>query len=365
LALRYAMVLAAGKGTRMASERPKPLMKICGVSMLRHVMTAVLGLADLERVVVVVGHQAELIEAQLHGYDHQAPEIVAARQPRQRGTGDAVLAGLSRLPDLLPGVGGSGSEVLVLPADTPLITTATLRALALEHAEAGNVATILTMEVDEPTGYGRIVRNTKGAVAHIVEDRDLVGDQREIREVNTGIYLFDLAVLPVALRRLAPTNAQREYYLTDAVGLLAQSGYQVGVKSVADIHETRGVNDLAQLVEAEELMRERILRGHIRRGVMMVRPETITIDAQVEIGSGSTIWPNTLLLGHTTIGAATEIGPGSTLIDTAVGDGSRLVRVDASGAAIGSAVQAGPYVSIRDGVVVPDHGVIEPFSLLK
>jgi len=113
------------------------------------------------------------------------------------------------------------------------------------------------------------------------------------------------------------------------------------------------------------LMRERILRGHIRRGVMMVRPETITIDAQVEIGSGSTIWPNTLLLGHTTIGAATEIGPGSTLIDTAVGDGSRLVRVDASGAAIGSAVQAGPYVSIRDGVVVPDHGVIEPFSLLK
>ena len=365
MALRYAMVLAAGKGTRMASERPKPLMKLCGVSMLRHVMRAVLELDELERIVVVVGHQAELVERELRGYGSHAPEIVAARQPEQRGTGDAVSAGLSRLPDLLPGVGGSGSEVLVLPSDTPLLTAETLKALAKAHMESGNAATILTMEASNPAGYGRVVRNAKGAVTEIVEDRDLVGDQAMIREVNTGVYIFDLALLPVAIRRLAPSNSQREYYLTDAIELLTQSGYQVGVMSVADVQETQGVNDLPQLVAAEELMRSRILARHIGAGVMMVRPETITIDAEVQIGPGTTIWPNTLLLGHTRIGSHAEIGPESSLIDTDVGDGSRLVRVDATAATIGRSVMAGPYVSIREGATVSDRAIVEPFSLLK
>ncbi|WP_298336734.1 NTP transferase domain-containing protein [Ferrimicrobium sp.] len=365
MALRYAMVLAAGKGTRMASERPKPLMKLCGVSMLGHVMRAVLGVDELERVVVVVGHQADLVERELRGATPSAAEIVTVRQPEQRGTGDAVSAGLSRLPDLLPGVGGSGSEVVILPSDTPLVTASTLRELAKTHAQAGNAATILTMEVADPSGYGRIVRTAKGAVSGIVEDRDLVGEEVEIREVNTGIYLFDLAVLPVAIRRLAPSNSQREYYLTDTIGLLAQAGYQVGVMPVADAHETQGVNDLPQLVEAEEIMRERILARHLKAGVMMVRPETITIDAEVEIGRGSTIWPNTLLLGRTRIGDSAEIGPESSLLDSEVGDGSRLVRVDATGAVIGASVQAGPYVSIREGATVPDYAVVEPFSLLK
>jgi bifunctional UDP-N-acetylglucosamine pyrophosphorylase/glucosamine-1-phosphate N-acetyltransferase len=349
----------------MASERPKPLMKLCGVSMLRHVMRAVLGLDDLDRVVVVVGHQADVVERELRGYGANTPEIVAARQPKQRGTGDAVSAGLSRLPDLLPGVGGSGSEVLVLPSDTPLLTATTLRTLAKVHMDTGNAATILTMEVVNPAGYGRVVRNAKGVVTEIVEDRDLVGDQAEIREVNTGIYIFDLALLPVAIRRLAPSNSQREYYLTDAIGLLTQSGYQVGVMPVADVHETQGVNDLPQLVEAEELMRARILARHVSAGVMMVRPETITIDAEVEIGPGTTIWPNTLLLGHTRIGSSAEIGPESSLVDTDVGAESRLVRVDATAAVIGTSVSAGPYVSIREGATVPDRAIIEPFSLLK
>lgn len=359
------MVLAAGKGTRMASERPKPLMKLCGVSMLRHVMRAVLGISDLDRVVVVIGHQADAVERELRGYGVKTPEIVAARQPEQRGTGDAVSAGLSRLPDLLPGVGGSGSEVLVLPSDTPLITATTLRELERVHMDSGNAATILTMEVADPKGYGRIVRNPKGAVTDIVEDRDLVGDQTGIREVNTGIYIFDLALLPVAIRRLAPSNSQREYYLTDTIGLLTQSGYQVGTMSVADVHETQGVNDLPQLVEAEELMRARILAQHISAGVMMVRPETITIDAEVEIGPGTTIWPNTLLLGRTKIGSSADIGPESSLIDTEVGSESRLVRVDATAAVIGRSVSAGPYVSIRDGAIVTDGAIVEPFSLLK
>lgn len=328
-------------------------------------MRAALAIDGLERVVVVVGHQADLVERELRGYPPDTCEIVTVRQPEQRGTGDAVSTGLSRLPDLLPGVGGSGSEVTILPSDTPLLTSATLSQLAKAHAQAGNAATILTMQVADPSGYGRIVRTAKGAVSGIVEDRDLVGEEAQISEVNTGIYIFDLAVLPVAVRRLAPSNSQREYYLTDTIRLLAQAGYQVGAMEVTDVHETQGVNDLPQLVEAEELMREQILARHIQAGVMMVRPETITIDAEVEIGRGSTIWPNTLLLGHTRIGQSVEIGPESSLLDTEVGDGSRLVRVDATGAVIGAAVQAGPYVSIREGTTVPDFLVVEPFSLLK
>jgi bifunctional UDP-N-acetylglucosamine pyrophosphorylase/glucosamine-1-phosphate N-acetyltransferase len=221
------------------------------------------------------------------------------------------------------------------------------------------------MKIDDPRGYGRILRNSKGVVTKIAEDRDLVGDQVEITEVNTGIYVFDLAVLPVAIRQLAPTNSQREYYLTDTIGLLAQSGYQVGVVQVRDTHETQGVNDLAQLVGAEETMRRRIIARHIQAGVMMVRPETITIDAEVDIGQGSTIWPNTLLLGRTRLGQGVEVGPESSLVDTEVGAGSRLIRVDATGATLGAGVLAGPYVSIREGAVVPSRSVLEPFSLVK
>jgi len=363
--MRYAIILAAGKGTRMASQRPKPLMKICGVSMLRHVLAAVAGVPDLARVVVVVGHGAKEVEAELAPLPEEAVEVVLARQPAQLGTGDAAIVGLSRLPDLLPGVGGSGSAVLVAPSDAPLVRRETLVALTEQHEREGNAVTILTMRPESPTGYGRIVRNSKGQVVGIVEESDLREPERAIDEVCTSIYAFDLSVLPAALRRIVPANAKHEYYLTDVVSVLAQSGYQVGTLMVEDPTEAIGVNDFPQLVVAEERMRLRLIEAHLAAGVMMVRPETITIDAGVVIGEGVTIWPNTLLLGQTRIGAGSEIGPATRLIDTEVGERSSLVSVDAVGAAIGAEVRAGPYVAIRDGATVPDGAVVEPFSLLK
>lgn len=363
--MRYAIVLAAGKGTRMASQRPKPLMKLCGVSMLHHVLGAVTSVPDVARVVVVVGHGAKEVESELATMPEVPAEVVSARQPEQLGTGDAAIVGLSRLPDLLPGVGGSGSAVLVAPADAPLVRAETLAALVERHEDEGNAVTILTMRPDDPTGYGRIVRNAKGQAVAIVEETELTGAERAIDEVCTSIYAFDLSVLPAALRRIVPANAKREYYLTDVVGVLAQSGYQVGTLLVEDPAEAIGVNDFAQLVVAEERMRRRLIESHLAAGVMMVRPETITIDAGVSIGEGVTIWPNSLLLGHTVVGAGAEIGPETRLIDTQVGDGSVLVRVDAVGASIGCDVRAGPYVAAREGATVPDGAVVEAFSLLK
>ena len=362
---RYAVILAAGKGTRMLSQRPKPLMKICGTSMLRHVLRAVDGVELLDRTVVVIGYEAELLEAELSKVSSHASQLVSATQPVQRGTGDAVSVALTRLPDLLPGVGGSGSDVLVLPSDTPLVSTRTLVELCDFHDRSDNAATILSMVIDDPTGYGRVLRNQKGAVTGIVEERDLRRDQRKIKEVGTAIYVFDLSVLPVALRRIAPTNSQGEYYLTDAIGLLAEAGHKVDAMVVPDPSETRGVNDIAQLIAAEEAMRRQIIDRHIANGVMMVRPDTITIDADVEIGAGSTIWPNSLILGSSTVGAGCEIGPGSRLVDTVVGAGSRLAWVDSSGARIGAGVEAGPYISLLEGVTVPDGSRVEPFSLIK
>jgi bifunctional UDP-N-acetylglucosamine pyrophosphorylase/glucosamine-1-phosphate N-acetyltransferase len=363
--MRYAIILAAGKGTRMASQRPKPLMKICGVSMLRHVLAAVTGVPRLARVVVVVGHGAKVVEAELALAPEGEVEVVSARQPEQLGTGDAAIVGLSRLPDLLPGVGGSGSAVLVAPADAPLVRPETLAALIEQHEVEGNAVTILTMRPEHPTGYGRVVRNPKGQAVAIVEESELGASERDIDEVCTSIYAFDLSVLPAALRRIVPANAKREYYLTDVVGVLAQSGHQVGTRMVEDPTEAIGVNDFAQLVVAEERMRRRLIEAHLAAGVMMVRPETITIDAGVTIGEGVTIWPDTLLLGRTRVGAGAEIGPASRLIDTEVGERSALVSVDAVGATIGAEVRAGPYVAIREGAVVPAGAVLEPFSLVK
>jgi len=363
--MRYAVVLAAGKGTRMRADRPKPLVEVCGVSMLGHVLGALAEVPELARIVVVVGHDAELVEAELARLELGGVEVITAHQATQRGTGDAVRVGLGELPELLPGVGGSGAEVLVVPADTPLLTTATFQALLAAHAEGGNAATVLTMELDDPTGYGRIVRGRNGRVERIVEQSDL--DDHEVaptREVNTGVYVFDLAVLPIALRMLAPTNRQREYYLTDSVALLAHAGYRVDTVVLADPTEALGVNDRLQLAEVEALMCERIRRRWLARGVRLAGGASVWIGARVEIAPGATVGPNVVLEGRTRIDADAVVGPGSRLRDTVVGRGAELEAVVAVEARIGEYAVLGPFCVLRPGASVEPKASVEPFGVV-
>jgi len=359
--MRYAVVLAAGKGTRMRADRPKPLVEVCGVSMLAHVLDALRRIPDLSRIVVVVGHAADAVEAELGRLGDLGVDVVTAYQLDQRGTGDAVRVGLTRLPDLLPGVGSSGAELLVVPSDTPLLTTETLEELLGAHGRQGNAATVLTMELEDPSGYGRILRGRDGGVRGIVEQADLDDGLATTNEVNAGVYVFDLAVLPSALRLLAPTNRQREYYLTDAIGLLAQSGYRVDSVVLTEPTEALGVNDRIQLAEVEERMRERITRRLLAAGVRLVDPRTTTIDARVEVGEGATIGPGTVLMGTTVVEPEATVGPGCRLVDTLVGRGALLRFVDAEGARIGEGARVGPYCVLGPGATVEPKELVPPF----
>jgi len=366
MAKRYAVVLAAGQGKRMSSRVPKPLMRVCGVPMITHILGALDEVSGFDRVVVVVGHVADRVEEEVERFSRGSSlEVVTVRQEQLNGTGDALAVSLSRLPEYLPGVGGSDATLLVLPADTPLLTSKTLSELVTHHESSRAAATLLTMEVDPPHGYGRIVRAKKGTPEEIVEDADADDEVAKIREVNTGVYCFDLSLVPATLRRLEPSNAQREYYLTDIVRLLANSGYSLDSLVLADPKEAWGVNDRPQLVAAEEEMRRRINAAHLRAGVMLVRPETITIDAQVNLEPGVTVWPNSQILGSSEVAHGAEIGPDTRLHDTVVGEDAVMLKVDADGANVGARSVVGPFVSIRAGAKVPPDSVVDSFTVVS
>ncbi|MCB1006396.1 MAG: NTP transferase domain-containing protein, partial [Acidimicrobiales bacterium] len=275
-----AIILAAGEGKRMRSERPKPLHILCGRPMLRYVLDA-LSDCPVQRAVVVVGHGAERVTKMLHE-DGPDLSIDHVEQHVQRGTGDAVSVGLTGLDDDAGDL--DGGDVLVLPGDTPLLRPATIAALVDEHHETGAAATLLSARVDDPTGYGRVVRGRDGGVRRIVEHADADDDERAIDEINTSIYCFRRSVLAPALRRLTPDdNAQGEYYLTDVIGVLHDAGYPVASLVAADPRETAGVNDRAQLAAAESELRRRTAAGWLARGVTMVDPDRTYIDATVEL----------------------------------------------------------------------------------
>src|SRR5271155_3071924 len=217
----HAIVLAAGEGTRMRSERPKPLHRLCGRPMVLHVLDALAEL-DVERVVVVVGHRGEWVTKTLVEQASPLLQIVFVEQAAQRGTGDAAAVALTGLPD-----DDEDGDVVVLPGDAPLLRPQTLAALVRHHRASGAGATLLTAELDEPGGYGRIVRGSDGLVARVVEEDDADEDERSITEICTSIYCFRRTLLPASLRRLSPANAQGEYYLTDVVAVVAGAGYPV------------------------------------------------------------------------------------------------------------------------------------------
>ncbi|MGP8060368.1 MAG: bifunctional N-acetylglucosamine-1-phosphate uridyltransferase/glucosamine-1-phosphate acetyltransferase [Acidimicrobiales bacterium] len=353
-----AVVLAAGEGTRMRSARPKPLHRLCGRPMVLHVLDALAEL-EVDRVVVVVGHRAEWVTKTL--IDHAPPglDIGFVEQVEQRGTGDAAAVALTGLRE-----DDEDGDVVVLPGDTPLLRPPTLAALVRFHRERDAGATLLTAEVADASGYGRVVRGRDDLVARVVEDADATAEERAVREINTSIYCFRKSLLAPALRRLSPANAQGEYYLTDVVGVLYEAGYRVQSLVVGDPMEAAGVNDRAQLAVAEAELRDRINERWMRRGVTMWDPERTYVDAEVVLAPDVVLLPGVILRGSTTVAEGAEIGPACTLDDTEVAERAEVRQSSCTGALIGARARVGPFCALGPGAVVAEGSVVPPFSAL-
>lgn len=338
----------------MKSERPKPLHRLCGKPMLAYVLES-LATCNAAGAAIVVGHKGEWVTKKI-SEAQVGVALMFVEQPVQRGTGDAALIGLAGLPEE-----HDDGDVLVLPGDTPLLTAATIGELVRRHRETDAAGTVLTARVDDPTGYGRVVRNKAGRVARIVEHRDASEAELEIDEVNTSIYCFKQSLLAPALRRLSPDNSQGEYYLTDVLQVLAEAGHMVDSVVAPSAMEASGVNDRLQLAAAEAEMRRRTNESLLRSGVTMIDPASTFVDTTVVVGRDVTLFPGVMLQGQTVIGDGTEVGPNTRLVDCTVGAEAILEQTSARHASIGDDAVVGPYAHLAPGSVVEAGQVTGPF----
>jgi bifunctional UDP-N-acetylglucosamine pyrophosphorylase / glucosamine-1-phosphate N-acetyltransferase len=335
----FAVVLAAGKGTRMKSNRAKVLHTLCGVPMVNYVIVALKSLAP-ERLLVVVGHQADVVRGVL------PEEAETVLQREQLGTGDAVRVALEALEGEEEGV------LLVVNGDGPLISDRTLEELVERHRSAGVGATVLVAELEDPRGLGRVVEDA--GVVRIVEERDATEEERAIGLVNLGLYAFDLSEIRDAIGKVNADNGQGELYLTDVLEIIGRRSRAVTYR-LKDLEEANLVNDRSQLARAEEILRRRILDAHMREGVTVRDPVSTHIEASVEIGRDTVILPGSFLRGATKIGSDCVIGPSADLLDTVVGDGARVEHSVGRGAEVGEGATVGPYAFLRPGTVLgPD-----------
>lgn len=349
-----AVVLAAGEGSRMRSDRPKPLHRLCGKPMLMYVVES-LAEVHAERAVIVVGHKGAWVTKKMQEHAHDV-EVDFVEQRVQRGTGDATLVGLVGLPD-----DEDDGDVLVLIGDAPLLRPSTISTLVEHHRRTGAAATMLSAVMQDPTGYGRVVRGRDDRVVRIVEQRDATEEELCIAEVNTSIYCFRRSLLAPALRRIEPDNSQGEYYLTDVIEVLAAAGHPIEAVVAEDPAETQGVNDRAQLAAAEAELRRRTNQTLLASGVTMVDPAAVYVDTTVVIGRDVTLFPGVILQGATIVGDRTELGPECRLIDSVVGDDCVLEHVSARNARIGDRSTVGPFASLAPGAVLPADSTAGPF----
>ncbi len=348
------VILAAGEGKRMKSSRSKLLHEIAGHSMLSYAVTAATTVQP-EHIVVVVGHFRDQVEAHLAEI---APHVLIAVQEEQLGTGDAVQAALGQVADLT-------GDVIVTMGDVPMLTGETLAALLEEHRARRAAATVLTAQVPDPTGYGRVLRDGDGRVTGIVEHRDADDAQREITEINSGIYVFDAAVLRAALTDIAPQNDQGELYLTDVLTVVRQAGRPVGALLIDDLWQTEGVNDRIQLCRMNAEVNRRILLRWMGDGVTVVDPATTWVHASVDLAADVVLLPGTSLEGATSVGAGAQIGPDTTLIDVEVGENAVVTRTQASLSVIGPGANVGPFAYLRPGTTLGAGGKIGTFVEAK
>lgn len=346
------VILAAGQGTRMRSNTPKLLHPLCGRPMIAWPVQAARD-AGAARIIVVDAPGRPLAP-------HLADDVEVVVQEQARGTGDAAKAAA---PDI------AGDEtVIILYGDVPLLSAETIRGLAEAHESSGSSATVTSTVLDDPSGWGRIVRAADGSVQRIVETRkpgDATAEELQIREVNTGIYAFNGAALLSALDQIGNDNAQGEYYLTDAPMIIRAAGGLVSAHQLADADETFNVNDRVQLSAVRAILQRRIHEHHMLAGVTIINPETTCIDAGVKLAQDVTIEPGSALRGNTSVGEGSTIGPHSTLQDVTVGAGSKVIHSYAVDVTIADSVSVGPFAYLRPGTVLHDGAKAGTFVEIK
>jgi len=345
------VILAAGAGTRMKSEKAKVAHEAAGRSLLGWVMAAAEDAGSV-RSIVVVGHQAEEVAALV------PPGSECVFQAQRLGTGHAVRMAAERFTP-------ETDSVLVLCGDTPLLRGDTLKSAWENHRDSGCSATVLTAMPGDPTGYGRILRNAEGHVAGIVEHKDATPEQREIREINTGVFLFKASALLEALPLLENKNSQGEYYLTDTLAILIGLGGLVGSHLVADPQETIGVNDRTQLAEADSVLQKRIRERHMKSGVSFRLPETSWIAHDVEIGPDTLILPGCMLEKGTVVGPGCIIGPHTRIAGSVISGGVTIANSVVTESEIGEETKVGPFAYLRPGSRIGRHVKIGDFVEIK
>lgn len=347
----YAVILAAGKGTRMKSKKHKVLHPVCGKPMVQHVIDQLSALGTT-KTILVVGYLGDEVKNAL------SDDIHFVDQEEQLGTAHAVLQAKPLLEN-------EQGITIVLNGDSPLFTKETLAKLIEKHRESGAAATVLTARISDPTGYGRIVRGDDSSVERIVEHKDATEEERLITEINTGTFCFDNQKLFAALAEVNNDNVQGEYYLPDVLSILRENGDLISAEILEDANEAMGVNDRIQLAEAERVMRERILRQHMLNGVTIVNPENTYIEVDVIIGCDTVIEPGSFLRGHTVIGESCHIGPNADLTNVSIADDTKISYSTISESIIDSKVTVGPYVYIRPGTKLGKKVKIGCFVDLK
>ncbi|MBC1962204.1 bifunctional UDP-N-acetylglucosamine diphosphorylase/glucosamine-1-phosphate N-acetyltransferase GlmU [Listeria welshimeri] len=338
---RYAVVLAAGQGTRMKSKLYKVLHPVCGKPMVEHVVDQISTL-DVDKVVTIVGHGAEKVQ------EHLAGKSEFVKQEEQLGTAHAVL-------QAKPELAGKDGVTLVVCGDTPLIEASTMEALLKYHHEKRAKATILTTVIEDPTGYGRIIRDDLGIVEKIVEHKDATEKEQRISEINTGTYCFDNKALFEALENVSNDNVQGEYYLPDVIKILKDLDEVVAAYRMESFEESLGVNDRIALAEASKLMQRRINDNHMRNGVTLVNPENTYIDIDVKIGQDTVIEPGVMLRGNTVIGDDCVISSGSEIANSVIGERVHVRNSSIFESKVGDDVQIGPYAHLRPESDIHNH----------
>ncbi len=348
---KTAVILAAGAGTRMKSDRPKVLHQVCGRPMVSHVISQTKK-AGAENIVAVVGHGAEMVKADL------ADEGVAfVVQEEQLGTGHAVMQAADCI--------SADGDVFVLCGDTPLITGQTLSDFSAYHSKSGNAVTVLTAIFENPFGYGRIIRAEDGSVLKIVEQKDASETEKAVKEVNAGMYCFRASFLKENVKKLSNQNAQHEYYITDLIGMAADSGAGAGAFTVSDPHEIMGVNNRIQLADAAKVMRRRIAEEHMLAGVTIIDPDSVYIEEDVVIGNDTEIWPGVVLKGKTIIGSGCVIGKDTIIEDSTIGDGTDILKSVIKSSEIGEGTHVGPFAYLRPGSTVGSECRVGDFVEIK